>query len=58
MKMHRTLPNNRICRFTLVELVAAMAVMVFVALIIGTASAAFYNAWKRSVRITDRLKVR
>lgn len=58
MKMHRTLPNNRVCRFTLVELVAAMAIMVFVALIIGTASAAFYNAWKRSVRITDRLKVR
>ena len=58
MKMQRTLPNNRIRRFTLVELVAAMAIMVFVALIIGTASAAFYNAWKRSVRVTDRLKVR
>lgn len=51
-------PNNRIRCFTLVELVAAMAIMIFVALIIGTASAAFYNAWKRSVRITDRLKVR
>ena len=58
MKMRRALPNNRIRRFTLVELVAAMAIMIFVALIIGTASAAFYNAWKRSVRVTDRLKVR
>ena len=51
-------PNNRIRCFTLVELVAAMAIMIFVALIIGTASAAFYNAWRRSVRVTDRLKVR
>jgi hypothetical protein len=55
--MHRR-PNNRIRCFTLVELVAAMAIMIFVALIIGTASAAFYNAWRRSVRVTDRLKVR
>ena len=30
--------------FTLVELVAAMAIMIFVALIIGTASMTFYNA--------------
>ena len=51
-------PNNRIRCFTLVELVAAMAIMIFVALIVGTASAAFYNAWRRSVRVTDRLKVR
>ena len=42
--------------FTLVELVAAMAVMVFAALIIGTASSAFYNAWKRSARLADRMK--
>lgn len=58
MRMHRNHPIKRICRFTLVELVAAMAIMIFVALIIGTASAAFYNAWKRSVRTVDRLKVR
>ena len=57
MRMHLR-PNNRIRCFTLVELVAAMAIMIFVALIIGTASAAFYNAWRRSVRVTDRLKVR
>ena len=58
MRMNRPLQNKEIRCFTLVELVAAMAIMVFVALIIGTASAAFYNAWKRSVRVTDRLKVR
>jgi len=58
MKISRTQSNKGRHCFTLVELVAAMAIMIFVALIIGTASAAFYNAWKRSVRITDRLKVR
>ena len=60
MKMHPSPPlkiKKRNC-FTLVELIAAMAIMVFVALIIGTASAAFYNAWKRSARIIDHLKVR
>ena len=55
--MHRRATEKIHC-FTLVELVAAMAIMIFVALIIGTASAAFYNAWRRSVRVTDRLKVR
>ena len=57
MKTHRNRPTDKIRRFTLVELVAAMAIMIFVALIIGTASAAFFNAWKRSARVTDRLKV-
>ena len=42
--------------FTLVELVAAMAIMIFVALIIASASMTFYNAWQRSVRISERLK--
>ena len=42
--------------FTLVELIAAMAVMIFVALIIATASMTFYNAWKRSERTSSRLK--
>ena len=58
MKMRRNPPIKNRYLFTLVELVAAMAIMIFVALIIGTASAAFYNAWKRSVRVTDMLKVR
>ena len=58
MRMRRNPPIKTRRPFTLVELVAAMAIMIFVALIIGTASAAFYNAWKRSVRVTDMLKVR
>ncbi|MBO7147919.1 MAG: hypothetical protein J6W81_09260 [Lentisphaeria bacterium] len=58
MKVRRTHPYpTEIRLFTLVELIAATAVMLFVALIIATASASFYNAWKRSVRITDKLKV-
>jgi type II secretory pathway component PulJ len=42
--------------FTLLEMIAAMAVMIFVALIIAAASMTFYNAWQRAVRIGDRLK--
>jgi len=57
MKTRRNLPTERRL-FTLVELVAAMAVMVFVALIIATASMTFYKAWERSARVSDRLKVR
>ena len=57
MRTRPTPPIEKRFCFTLVELVAAMAIMVFVALIIGTASAAFYNAWKRSVRLTGRMKV-
>ena len=42
--------------FTLVEIIVAMAIMIFVALIIASASMTFYNAWQRSVRISERLK--
>ena len=42
--------------FTLVEMIAAMAVMVFVGLIIGTASMSFYNTWARTGKITSYLK--
>ena len=42
--------------FTLIEMVVAMAVMVVVAMIIGTASATFYNAYQRSVRSVQRLE--
>lgn len=48
-------PTNK-HRFTLVEVVASMAIMVFVALIVGTASVTFYRAWKRADRISRRLK--
>ncbi len=46
----------RVNNFTLLEVVVAMSIMVLVALIIGTASAAFYNGYRRSVRITEQLK--
>lgn len=42
--------------FTLIEMVVAMAVMVVVAMIIGTASATFYNAYTRSVRTVEHLE--
>lgn len=50
----KTLPEKRF--FTLVEMIAAMAVMIFVALIIGTASMSFYNTWARTGRVTAFLK--
>ena len=42
--------------FTLIEMVVAMAVMVVVAMIIGTASATFYNAYQRSTRSIKHLE--
>ena len=54
--MKRLSQANRRRHFTLVEMVVAMAVLVVVALILGTASAAFYNGYQRSVRVTERLK--
>lgn len=48
------MPEKRL--FTLVEMIAAMAVMIFVALIIGTASMSFYNTWARAGKITSFLK--
>ena len=55
--MNRRSAMRKIKRFfTLVEMIVAMAVMIFVALIIATASMTFYNAWQRTVRVSDRLK--
>ena len=42
--------------FTLVELVVAMGIFLLVAAIIGTASAAFYNAYTRTTKATDKLR--
>ncbi|MBS1369945.1 MAG: prepilin-type N-terminal cleavage/methylation domain-containing protein [Lentisphaeria bacterium] len=53
--MKRPCRANKQC-FTLVEMAIAMAVLVVVALIIGTASATFYNGYRRSVKVTERLK--
>lgn len=43
--------------FTLVEMAVAMSILIVVALIIGTAGAAFYNGYHRSAKISDRLKM-
>lgn len=42
--------------FTLVEMAIAMSILIVVALIIGTASATFYNGYRRSAKITERLQ--
>ena len=42
--------------FTLVEMVVAMAVMMMVAMIIGSAGKVFYDGYSRSMRATNRLK--
>ena len=42
--------------FTLVELVIAMAILVLVGSLIGTASMIFYNAYSRTTRQTEKLK--
>lgn len=41
--------------FTLIEMVVAMAVMLMVAMIIGTAGKIFYDDYRRAVRTTSRL---
>ena len=42
--------------FTLVEVVVAMAILVVVGTLIGTASAMFYRAYARSTEITEQMK--
>ena len=42
--------------FTLVEMVIAMAILILVGSLIGTASLIFYNAYNRTIRQTERLK--
>ena len=41
--------------FTLVEMVVAMAIMMMVAMIVGTAGKLFYDGYRGARRITDRL---
>lgn len=43
-------------RFTLIELVVAMAIMMLVAMIIGVSSSTFYNGYQRSQRASARLE--
>lgn len=53
MSRRQRQPSRR--AFTLVEMVVAMAILLLVALIIGTASSTIYNGWNRSERITRQL---
>ena len=43
-------------RFTLIEVVVAIALLVVVATIVATAGATFYSAYERSLRVTEHLK--
>ncbi|MBE6355494.1 MAG: hypothetical protein E7058_00095 [Lentisphaerae bacterium] len=43
-------------KFTLIELVVAIAILIVVAGIIGVAGAAFYQGYERSLRVTEKLK--
>ena len=42
--------------FTLVEMVVAMAVMLMVAMVIGSAGKIFYDGYSQAVRVSERLK--
>ena len=41
--------------FTLIEIVVAMAIMMLIAMILGSAGAAFYNSYNRCSKISDKL---
>lgn len=42
--------------FTLLEMVVAMTILLLVGAMIGTASSMFYNAYRRSAKITENMK--
>ena len=48
--------DRRVKYFTLMELIAALTVTTFIAVIIGTASVTFYNTWQTSQKQTDKLR--
>ena len=50
----KTATNKK--NFTLIEMVVAMAVMLMVAMIIGSAGKIFYDGYNRAVRATGRLQ--
>ena len=43
-------------RFTLIELVVSIAILIVVAGIVAFSGAAFYNGYERSLRVTEKLK--
>ena len=48
--------DKRLKYFTLMELIAALTVTTFIAVIIGSASVTFYNTWQTSQKQTDKLR--
>jgi len=44
------------CKFTLIELVVAIGILVMIAAIVGISGAAFYRGYERTLKVTDRLK--
>ena len=48
--------RSRLRRFTLIELVVAIGLLVAVAAITAMSGATFYQGYQRSLRVTDRLK--
>lgn len=50
------MPGRCSRRFTLIELVVSIALLVVVAAITAMSGASFYNGYRRSLRATDRLK--
>ena len=48
--------RGRIRRFTLIELVVSVALLVVVASITAMSGATFYQGYQRSLRVTERLK--
>ena len=47
---------KKLCKFTLIELVVAIAILVMIAAIVGVSGAAFYRGYERTLKVTDRLK--
>ncbi len=44
------------CKFTLIELVVAIAILVMIAAIVGISGTAFYRGYERTLKVTTRLK--
>ena len=48
--------SSKISRFTLIELVVSIALLMVVAAVTAMSGAAFYNGYQRSLRVTEELK--
>ena len=48
--------RSRLRRFTLIELVVSIGLLVAIAAIVAMSGSTFYQGYQRSLRVTDRLK--